>query len=391
MSLRFLHTADWQLGRRFGFIEDSSKREALRAARFKAVERIAEVCRDEKAQFVVVAGDLFDSPTTDRATLSHGLALIGAIPAPVYVIPGNHDHAGPGTFWESPHYLSEQPKLAPNLFLLDAAAPVILEQAVLLPCPLHGRSASGSPLAWLAAAPELPPDLPRILLAHGSVTQFGGTSGEASGSGGNFLDLELLPPGFVDYAALGDWHGTRGIEPHVWYSGTPEPDRFAKGADYHAGSILLVELAARAAVPVVRPVATATVLWHRVCEAIGTNDGLSAFEQDLSKLLGERVLRDAVSFELSGTLSLADGRRLRDLLELWETRLLHMEILSLPSTQPDGDEVAELCGRAGDPLISAVAAQLVSELSSESAVVSSEALRLLFSEIGVLAQEGGLA
>ena len=98
MSLVFIHTADWQLGKPFASIRDESKRNQVQQERLQAVQRLAAVVKDSGAAFVLVAGDLFDSSQATKSTVSAACAAIGSLGVPVWVIPGNHDHgaqAGP--------------------------------------------------------------------------------------------------------------------------------------------------------------------------------------------------------------------------------------------------------------------------------------------------------
>src|SRR5579871_3043675 len=65
--MRILHTADWHLGDRLGRID---RTDDLR----KAVERVAAYCESEKADVLLVAGDLFSelaSPDALRDSISH--------------------------------------------------------------------------------------------------------------------------------------------------------------------------------------------------------------------------------------------------------------------------------------------------------------------------------
>ena len=87
--VRFLHTADWQLGKVFARVEDPAKRTLLQDARIRAIDRIGDAARAIEAAFIVVAGDLFESSTVPRATVSKALAAIGRLERPVYAIPAN--------------------------------------------------------------------------------------------------------------------------------------------------------------------------------------------------------------------------------------------------------------------------------------------------------------
>ena len=68
--VRFLHTADWQLGKPYGRVKDQEKQARLKQLRFDVIERLAEVVQREKLEFVVVAGDLFDSIEPTRADVA---------------------------------------------------------------------------------------------------------------------------------------------------------------------------------------------------------------------------------------------------------------------------------------------------------------------------------
>ena len=60
-AITFIHTADWHLGKPFAGIHDSAKRSRVQQERFESVRRIQQTVRERNAQFVVIAGDLFDS------------------------------------------------------------------------------------------------------------------------------------------------------------------------------------------------------------------------------------------------------------------------------------------------------------------------------------------
>src|SRR5690606_5905625 len=59
---RFLHTADWQIGRQYArFAPEDAL--ALAEARLSAVERLADIAHQEAVDAVLVAGDVFDAQT----------------------------------------------------------------------------------------------------------------------------------------------------------------------------------------------------------------------------------------------------------------------------------------------------------------------------------------
>ncbi len=390
MPARFLHTADWQIGKPFEYIADEAKSALVRQERIAMIPRIGAVAQAHGAEFILVAGDLFDSNTPAKADISAACAAIGALGLPVYVIPGNHDHGGPGTVWEQPFFLREQAALAPNLHPLLQAAPVELASALILPCPLLRRHESADTTAWVRAvdfsAPALA-DKPRLVLAHGSVQDFHGSGNsidgsqeeeDNSGTSANFLDLARLPTGQLDYLALGDWHGMKQVSTHAWYAGTPEQDRFAKGVENAPGQVLAVTVE-RGAAPQVQAVRTARLGWHRLAHDLTDDTALPPLFQALDSLLGQRAGQDLLRLELTGRLGITAMTGLEQHQEALEARLMHLRLRGQVAISPAAEEISALTQRTGDPLIARVAARLVEEsrAGGEAAETALTALREL--------------
>jgi DNA repair exonuclease SbcCD nuclease subunit len=381
---RFLHTADWPLGKPFSRIPETDQRRArVQLARFEVLDRLRALIAERQLEFVLVAGDLFDTPTVSRATLAAACERIGKLGVPVLVIPGNHDPGGPGSVWLQPAFHEERSRRAPNLQFLGQPEPVILPSALVFPCPLGRRHEAEDPTLWLqdglpASLTQSP--LPRIVLAHGSVQGFGNDADEEeSVVAANRIALERLPAGTFDYVALGDWHGTKQVSPCAWYSGTPEPDRFPKGSDHAQGQVLIVELDGHGLPPRVEPVPTAQLHWHRLTRSLQGAADLDGLESDVESLTRGSAGRDLLDLELSGALGLGDRARLEGLLDRWEAACLRVKRDLRLTLQPTGEELASLASRPGDPLLSTVAHQLLGELHSggESAEVARHALQQL--------------
>ena len=75
--IRFLHTADWQIGTQFGQFEPDEAAH-LAEARFETVRRIAEEAAARKVDAVLVAGDVFDLQTVSDTVIRR---LFGALQA----------------------------------------------------------------------------------------------------------------------------------------------------------------------------------------------------------------------------------------------------------------------------------------------------------------------
>ena len=384
MAIRFIHTADWQLAKPFERVLDPEKRSLLRSARIQALRQIKVSLEKKSCSFIVVAGDLFDSPSPTNATISEACQVIGELSIPVYVIPGNHDYGGPGSLWERPFFLRERDVLCPNLHVLLEPQPFVTDSYVLLPCPLQRRHEPTDLTAWIRTFDfsTLPTDLPRILIAHGSVQSFGTVpddDGVPELVGNNLLNIDLLPLHQLDYIALGDWHGTKSINTKTWYAGTPEPDRFARGDEYESGCVLHVTVH-RALDPEIEKLRTGQMNWHLLQLRFISEDDLARLQTELDKLTQLRVNRDLLKLDLTGSLGLSAHRRLDELLESQQARLIRLDVQRNVQVSPTEEELQKLAVNNGDPLISAVASQLLSlaQQDGEDGEIARVALKELF-------------
>ena len=382
MSLTFIHTADWQLGKPFASMRDEAKRNRVQQERFHAVQRMAVLAKESAASFICVAGDLFDSSQATKATVSAACSAIGSIGIPVLVIPGNHDHGGPGSIWDQEFFKREQQQLASNLKILVTPEPVILADAIIFPAPLLRRHEPGDPTAWIRSAldaPGLPADRPRIILAHGTIQGFGSTQQDDDGETTvvNWIDLSRLPAA-IDYIALGDWHGTKQVGPKAWYSGTPEIDRFPKGEGNDPGNVLKVTVSSGKA-PQVEKIPSSRFLWKEMAFRFSDDASLDLFASELDSAIGNRGDEHLLLLSLEGSLGIEASGHLEKLLESWESRLLRLKLDHRVTIAPSDEEIAALTQRAEDPLIATVASQLVSEIEgdSEDAAIARLALREL--------------
>jgi DNA repair exonuclease SbcCD nuclease subunit len=383
MSVTFIHTADWQLGKPFATVEDDARRARLQEERFRTLERIGQLARESGAAFVLVAGDLFDSPTPTKAVVSRACSLIGAMKLPVLVIPGNHDYGGPGSLWEQPYFLSEQSALAPNLTVLRTAEPLELDGAVLLPCPLLRRHESSDPTAWVRGYFDSGADpgaKPRIVLAHGSVQEFTSIGDDDADSGyPNLIDLARLEALPVDYVALGDWHGRKSVGARTWYSGTHEADRFPRGEGHEQGFVLKVTIQ-RGSSPAVESIRIGAMAWFDESVSLTGDDVVARLDARLAEIAGSSPDRTLVRLILSGSLGFEADARLRERLDAWRARLLDLRLDDRTSIEPSPEEIEALSRRPGDPLISRVAGELLNRVSlaGDEGPVACEALRLLY-------------
>ncbi len=96
--IRFIHAADLHLDAPFASIDatDPRVRQALVGSTFKAFDRIVAACIDRGADFLIIAGDAFNSE--DRSTraqlrFADSMELLAGAGVEVFVVNGNHDPA----------------------------------------------------------------------------------------------------------------------------------------------------------------------------------------------------------------------------------------------------------------------------------------------------------
>ncbi len=272
--IRFLHSSDLHLGKRFGQFPEAL-RNRLTEARHQSLHRLATAARQAGTNLILLAGDTFDSETPAPATIRQGLGAMGSEGDMTWVlIPGNHDSRAADELWAL-----AAGHLPPNVTLAMAAeALTVAPGVVVLPAPCTDRRPGRDLTGWMDGAPT-PEGTVRVGLAHGAVQEFGEDGAR------DVIDPDRARKAGLDYLALGDWHGQMRIGARTWYSGTPEPDRFKHDGP---GRALLVAVAQPGAEPEVVPVSTGAFDWR-----IGRLDFMpgSDIEALVEALLPARSLR----------------------------------------------------------------------------------------------------
>jgi hypothetical protein len=296
--VRFVHTADWQIGKVFNFLDDSASH-AVQDARLEVITTIGRLAREHRAPVVLVAGDVYEHAGVGDLLLNKPLERMrNFLSIAWHLIPGNHDPDRPSGVWDR---LCRR-ELPANIHVHRHAEPVPIGDgsAWLLPAPLQRKRSLGDLTAFMddAATPE---GAVRIGLAHGSVRDFSASPGHTA----NRITPNRPETARLDYLALGDWHNVLEIGPRCWYSGTPEPDDFDQPA---SGTALLIDLPGPGALPCVTPLATGCFHWHREQVMIHGAADIDLLEERLRTGHADPA-RLLVRLEVDGTLSLADRLR----------------------------------------------------------------------------------
>ena len=275
--MRILHTADWHLNDRLGRID---RTDDLR----KAVERVAAHCREQKADVLLVAGDLFSElarPDALRESIRHWQDVFADFlegGGTILTLTGNHDNEN---FCQTLRHamtlaapkVGRTGEVVPPGRLYLAADPTFLRlkdraggfdvQFVLMPYPnpTHYLKGDGAPkyaspdeknrllvaafgeaLRGILEHPAFDPNAPAVLGAH--VHVFGSVVGpslfrispdEDVVVGESFHDQ-------FDYVALGHIHKPQAVggRPHVRYCGSIE--RMDLGEQLDSKGVVLFEV-----------------------------------------------------------------------------------------------------------------------------------------------------
>lgn len=302
--MKFLHTADWQIGMRAAMLGDKGER--VRMARLESARRVLELARRETVDFIVVAGDTFENNGVERIKVREVAKILTGAQCPVYIIPGNHDPIMPGSVWEESAW-----REWPNIHLLTDQVPVEVSGATLYPCPVSAKDSRDDPTGWIS----LTNGGIAIGIAHGSVEspayeQVAPVARQAA-------EVRRL-----DYLALGHFHsktlyaGSDGVV-RMAYCGTHEPTAFGEHA---SGNALVVEIPHRGAPPQIQAVRTGILEWLTYRRKIDEPGQIAALVSELDGLSDpERTLVDCV---LEGTLFGSDDDALASVLEIVEKRFL---------------------------------------------------------------------
>ncbi len=234
--VRFLHTADWQLGMTRHFL-DADAQPRFTEARIEAIRTIGELAELERCELVVVCGDVFETNHVERQIVVRALDAMAATPnVTFYLLPGNHDPLNAASVFRSATFTAHQPA---NVVVLDGADPVTVRPGVeLVAAPWTTKRPTIDLVG--AAVEELEADgTTRIVVGHGA---FDVDSPDTANPG--LLRLATVEvavtQGRVSYVALGDRHSTTsvGTTDRIYYAGAPEPTDFR---EIDPGNVLVVE------------------------------------------------------------------------------------------------------------------------------------------------------
>ncbi len=212
---RFIHAADIHLDSPLRGLEDypGAPVERIRAATRGALTKLVDLCLVERIDFLVIAGDVFDTDGRDFNTAlfaAHQLRRLEPAGIPVFLIFGNHD---------SYQEMSRRAPWPSNVTVFDHKKPET-KRLPELQVALHGRSFPKREVAdnWVPDYPDSVPDWFNIGVLH--------TNANGSPNHDSYAPCtvsELVAKGY-GYWALGHVHDYQVLneQPPVVYSGNTQ-------------------------------------------------------------------------------------------------------------------------------------------------------------------------
>lgn len=332
--MRFLHTADWQLGMTRHFLAGDAQ-PRYSAARRDAVAGLGTLTAEVDAEFVVVSGDVFEHNQLPPQVIGQSLEAMRAIGIPVYLLPGNHDPLDASSVYTSALFCAERPD---NVVVLDRAGVHQVRAGLeIVAAPWRSKV----PTTDLVA--DVLDDLPasaatRILVAHGGVDALDPDRDKPSLIRLTKVD-DALTRGAVHYVALGDKHSLTqvGGSGRVWYSGAPEVTNF-DDVESDPGHVLVVDVDEADPLRAVRVTPRHVGSWRFVTMRRQVDTSRDIADLDMNLDLMTEKDRTVVRLALTGSLTVTDRAALDACLDkyarlfawlgLWER---HTQLAVIPA------------------------------------------------------------
>lgn len=251
--MKFLHTADLQIGARF--VRFGDKAEVLREARLTTLKRLLAIGRENAVDAILIAGDLFESNQIANTLVEEVYGILAACPEiPIVILPGNHDPVdGPGCIWLRSPFATPPP----HVTVCTTRDEIEVAGAAILPVPITQKVSTRDPSLPLAErATSVAKEKIKIGITHGALAIEGKHQPNDQP-----IALNAATRAGLDYLALGHWHKPQAYDDgRLAMPGTPEPDDF----EQDSGFVSLIEIPGPGRQPTITPIESATFVWHSV-------------------------------------------------------------------------------------------------------------------------------
>ena len=300
--MKFIHTSDWQIGMTRAFLSQEAAARYSQA-RIDAIRALGQLAEEHDAQFMVVAGDVFESNQLSAQTLSRALDALNSVPVPVFLLPGNHDPLDASTIFRSKAFRDQA---RGHIIVVENNEPVPvpgLANVEVVGAPWFSKRPAVDLCAQALKTLEPAPGVTRILLGHGQVDSLSPDQSQPGVVSEARLE-QALADGQVHYVALGDRHSLTnvGTSGRLCYSGTPLVTDFD---EVDPNKALLVELDTDTDTCTLTPLNTGFWEFQALQRDINAPEDLAAFAQWLDAVRGKECTVLKVGFTGSVNLALA--------------------------------------------------------------------------------------
>lgn len=307
-SVRFIHTSDWQLGMTRAFLSEEAGAR-FSQDRISAITKLGDLAKQHDAQFIIVAGDVFESNQLSPKTLLRTLEALKHLPIPVFLLPGNHDPLDGASIFSTKEFL----EAAEHIVVIRDMQPIPVpgvDGVEVVGAPWRTKHPSSDLCKDLTGSLEPAQGVLRVAVAHGQVDTL-----SPDVSKPEIIDLAAveaaIQEGKFHYLGLGDRHSVTdvGSTGRVRYSGAPVATAFdevdpnkALLVDFEDGGTCTVE-----------PLDVGN--WSFIAEQFDMNgtEDLEKFEKWLSEIPNKECTSVKIGFE--GSINLATAAALDELME----------------------------------------------------------------------------
>lgn len=299
---------------------DDDPQARFTADRIETVRTLGEVARKEQCEFVVVAGDVFETHNVSAQIIARSCDAMESIGLPVYLLPGNHDSLEPGCLWDGTEFTQHCPS---NVHVLRDQSEIDVTVAdgsviaQIVAAPLTTRHPSADPLAKLANSLE-PTQIPRILVGHG---QLEGLSNDRREALISRAPLEnAIARGALTYVALGDRHIAWPVDDDhaaIRYCGTQETTSFKEET---VGTAVVVDLDEPLTCTTIE---VGTWLHARVSQDVANEADLEVLRDRFDSF--DHRDRTIIRYDLHGQLTISQKAKLDEIIAHYETVFASLE------------------------------------------------------------------
>ncbi|MDP2835753.1 MAG: DNA repair exonuclease [Methanobacteriaceae archaeon] len=270
--VKFLHTADWHLGLKYTQLGPNADK--ARKIRIKTCEKLIIAAKNEDVDFIIIAGDLFDSNDVDRqliAVVSKIFAEASTIP--IFILPGNHDPLTKDSLYLDPTW-----ETLDNVTIFQESEPFRIDYlgTTLYPCPITQKQSNIDFTEWISAQDnEI-----SVGIAHGNL-QIEGFIQEP-----NFpIAPDRVEKSGLNYLALGEWHSLFPLDNvpmrNTIYPGTPETTKFG---EENSGKAVIVEIDNPNTEPSVKTIDVGTLSWQKQEKQVNNLEDVQNLKSELESL-----------------------------------------------------------------------------------------------------------